>query len=142
MSNPLVAFVDSDVVISSLISPSGAAYFLLHQSNLKLFISDISYKEMCVVIDRLKLDQSAFDKLIKKDLKLVKLTISLPQIKKKYFEFVSDPNDAHIVAGAEATKGKFLISYNLKHFKIDKIKSDLGIILTTPARFLQYLRST
>ena len=52
-----------------------------------------------------------------------------------------DPNDAHIIAGAVKAKAQFLLTYNLKDYKIDKIKKDFGIIVTTPAKFLQYLRS-
>ncbi len=36
MKQPLTVFVDSDVVVSSLISPSGAAFLLVNNSNLIL----------------------------------------------------------------------------------------------------------
>lgn len=40
-------FLDSDVIISSLISQKGAAYFLIQEKiNLKLIISNISQKEL------------------------------------------------------------------------------------------------
>ena len=43
---PLKVFVDSDVIISSLISSTGAACILLNQKDLDLFISNVSLKEL------------------------------------------------------------------------------------------------
>lgn len=51
-------FVDSDVIISSLISDKGAAYFIIHETDLQLFISDKSREELEKVCDRLGLDKN------------------------------------------------------------------------------------
>lgn len=134
-------FADSDVIISSLISSSGAAYFLFAQKQLQPVISNISHQELIVVIHRLNLDQKKFDQLVKYRLTTVNLEISNAQIKKKYHAYVTDINDAHILAGAVKAKVRYLISYNLKHYRIEKIKEDFGIIVTTPALTLQYFRS-
>ncbi len=123
-------FVDSDVIISSLISNSGAASELInnHPEVIKI-ISDFSQKELEIVKSRLK---------------IVKATPPLDLIKiigvKNYSIYSTDPNDAHIVTGADQAQVKFLITYNLKHYKIDKIKRELNIIVMTPGMFLQYLR--
>lgn len=45
MNRPITVFTDSDVVISSLISTSGAANLLLNNSQVKNIISDVSVKE-------------------------------------------------------------------------------------------------
>lgn len=82
------------------------------------FISDLSKIEIEEVVKRLTLNLKDLKNLVHQSLKL---------------------DDAHIIAGTK--KAKFLITYNLRHFKIDKIKADLGIIILTPADFLQYLRS-
>lgn len=134
-------FVDSDVIISSLISSTGAAHFLLNQAdNLSLFISTLSQKELEIVTERLQLDRETLHRLLNKRFSKVEL-VNAEDIRKKYIKYVLDTNDAHIVAGAEKAGTRFLITYNTKHFKIDKIKKDLGIIVVTPATFLQYLRS-
>ena len=73
--------------------------------------------------------------------KLLDYIKSFTSLKKIYGGYVSDIKDIHIVAGAVISKADFLISYNLKHYHQDKIKQDFKIILLTPARFLQYLRS-
>lgn len=134
-------FVDSDVVISSLISSAGASYFLLNQtSNLKFYISNISEKELTEVADRLKIDQIRLKNLLQNRFKKIRLE-QLEEIQVKYSKYAIDPNDIHIIAGAKVAGVSYLISYNTKDFKIDKIKADFNIAVMTPASFLQYLRS-
>ncbi|MBU1326939.1 PIN domain-containing protein [Patescibacteria group bacterium] len=138
----LKIFVDTDVVISSLISPSGAAFLLLNQTDgLELFISNISAREIKDVAKRLRLDTEKAKQLIEKRCSVVQLPEAIGKIKTSFEDYVLDRNDAHIVAGAERARAQFLISYNTRHFKADTLKGDLHIILTTPANFLQYLRS-
>lgn len=55
-------FVDSDVVISSVISDKGAASLLFEEKNLKLFVSNFSSSEMKVVVKRLNLKEERFEK--------------------------------------------------------------------------------
>lgn len=138
----LKIFVDSDVVISSLISQAGAAFLLLNQTdNLDLFISTESLRELQKVVVRLSLDQKKLKNLIDKKLSVVQLSEKREELKKQFAEYVLDENDAHIVAGAKVANARFLISYNTRHFKTDRLKRDFNIILTTPANLLQYLRS-
>ncbi|MGB9706794.1 MAG: PIN domain-containing protein [Microgenomates group bacterium] len=139
----LSVFIDSDVVISSLISSSGAAYLLLEkkQKNLKFFISNISQKELKIVAWRLKIKPDKLEKLVKNRFKIIKLKKPNKDLKEKYADYVLDPNDAHIIAGAVESKAKFLLTYNWRHFKREKIKNDFNLIIFTPAIFLQYLRS-
>lgn len=134
-------FVDSDVVISSLISKKGAAYFLIHTAKLNLFVSDLSIMEMGIVSERLGLSEDKRSSLIRDKFKQVELKESVEKIKKQFGGYVLDINDAHIVKGAQKAQVEFLISYNTKDFKADKIKKDFNIIVITPANFLQYLRS-
>lgn len=129
-------FVDSDVIISSIISQKGAAYFLLENLEASYYVSDVSVKELKKVVKRLGLDIEKLDKQIKK------LRISkLKPYKKDMQEYVLDTDDTHIIAGALSSKAKFLITYNIRHFKLEKIKRDFKINVLTPAQFLQYLRS-
>lgn len=138
----LKVFVDTDVVISSLISPLGAAYLLLNQAdNLDLFVSNVSVKEIEKVVIRLSLDRKAAKNLLDKRFSIVRLGETIEEVKTTFAEYVLDENDAHILAGAKAAHAHFLISYNVRHFKADAIKEDFKIILSTPANFLQYLRS-
>lgn len=134
-------FVDSDVVISSLISEKGAAHFLLNEQSSKFIISNVSKLELERVVERLGIEQKKLQNLIVKRLKLIELTSGLDRIKSDFKSYISDVDDAHIVAGATKAKAKFLLTYNLKHFKRQEINEDLGIVVLTPSQFLQYLRS-
>lgn len=134
-------FVDSDVIISSLLSSKGAAHFLLNQTDLELYISDISYRELEKVGGRLGIEKSKLQTLIKNKFKKIQLKTDLAGVKDKFKKYILDQNDAHIVAGVYQAKARFLISYNIKDFKAEIIKQDFNIITTTPARLLQYLRS-
>jgi len=138
----LKVFVDSDVVISSLISSTGAAFLLLNQTtDLELFISNTSKDELEKVVDRLDLSSVLLKQLTQTRFTIINLEKTLEEIKKDFEDYVLDIDDAHIVAGAKKAEVNFLISYNTKHFKVDKIKDDFNIILTTPSNLLQYLRS-
>lgn len=135
------AFVDSDVVVSSLLSQSGAAYALLHTSQITPIISSLSQKELEIVIERLEIPKNQLETLLKQNIKVINAKQTPDELKIKYEKFVTVKYDAHIVAGAKSADVTFLITYNLKHYKIDKIKSELNIIVMKPAVFLQYLRS-
>lgn len=132
-------FVDTDVVISSLLSENGAAHFLLFfdQAVTNFWISDYSQEEILEVGRRLKIS------LLKTKFLLARLskTKVFSQMFENFIDYVNDGEDAHIVSGAKSAKAKFLITYNSKHYKIDKIKQDFGITVLTPATFLQWLRS-
>ena len=132
-------FVDSDVVISSLFSKTGAAYLLLHCSKITPIFSNISVKELKIVAKRLDIKENKLENLLHNKFQIIKLK---QPIKIKDFRgYVKDVNDIHIIVGAIMAKVSFLITYNMKHFEVEKIKRDYKIILMTPGNFLQYLRS-
>ncbi len=139
---PLKVFVDSDVIISSLLSSTGAAFLLLNQTDeLQLFVSNFSLDELKIVVKRLDLGEEKLNILTQRRFSTVHLKDSIATLKKEFAGYVLDVDDAHIVAGANEASAQFLISYNTKHFKADKLKEKFNIILTTPAILLQYLRS-
>ena len=134
-------FVDSDVVISSLLSTKGAAYLLLNKQSYKSIISNVSKVELKRVADRLGIDKGRLQNLIQNKLKVIKLGADLEKIKSDFQNYSNDPDDTHIVAGAKKAKARFLLTYNLKHYRRQKIKDDFDIVVLTPAQYLQYLRS-
>lgn len=134
-------FVDSDVIISSLLSQTGAAHLLVNGKGLELLVSDVSYKELRIVADRLNIEKRKLNTLIKSRFKIIELKEKVSQLKKQFLNYVSDPNDAHIMAGAVKAKANFLVTYNMKHFHFERLKQDFNIITLTPAQPVQYLRS-
>ena len=135
-------FIDSDVIISSLISNLGAAYALLHhKQGLELYISNLSVIELEKVARRLHLDIEDLHKLINNYLAPINIYQSLDVVKQRYARYVHDIDDAHIVAGAKEAKATFIVSYNIRDFKAERLNQDFQIVLLTPGLFLQYLRS-
>ena len=104
-------FIDSDVVISSLLPSSGAALLLLNQSTIKPVISSISFKELRIVINRISIEPEKLEVLIKNRFEVFPINKKLEKIKEEYIQFVGDVSDAHIVAGAHEAKIKYIISY-------------------------------
>lgn len=136
MKSLFKVFIDSDVIISSLISQKGAAHLLINEVDIQKSISNTSQKELEIVVDRLNLDKNRLDNLLDEKFKVVAIK------PKKTNKYVFDINDSHIVEGAMASKSRYLLTYNTKHYKADKIKKDLEIIIMRPAEFLQFLRSS
>lgn len=133
-------FVDSDVIISSLISKTGAAYLLMHDTRLIRYVSDVSFLELERVAEVLHIPKRDLQKLVETQCKVVKIRERKSELK-RMTEYTRDTNDAHIIFGAKQAKAKFLVTYNLKHYLIEKIRENLGIIVLPPAFLLQYLRS-
>src|SRR5690606_40220567 len=129
-------FIDSDVVISSLLSTNGASYQLLQKDHCDRYISSFSYKELMLVIQRLSIPLEKLDAVIKQSLHMVDISSDIQIVRKEYNEYVVDIHDAHIVAGAHISKARFLITYNTKHFRVDKIKQKCNCIVLTPGQFL------
>lgn len=136
-------FVDSDVIIAALLSQEGASHLFLFgiKKPIQPYISTVSLKELKIVTKRIKIEQKLLDKLVKKIFTIVKIKETFSKIIDKYSSYVHDRYDAHIVAGAVESKSRFLITYNIKDYKIENIKRAFGIIIFKPAQYLQYLRS-
>lgn len=140
MTFPRTVFLDSDVVISSLLSRRGAAHLLIRQTDVQKWISNLSRKEIIIVAERLGIADEAAKQILALP-RVVKLTDNADEIRKKFENYVDDPNDAHVVAGAVAAGVGYVVTYNLKHFRVENIRSDFELVVMTPGTFLQYLRS-
>jgi len=134
-------FVDSDVVISSLLSASGAASLLMSHPHCTPVISSVSASEIEDVAVRLDLNRQKVVSLLQTRCERVLLRETTASLQKTYGLYVTDPGDVHIVAGAVAADVRFLLSYNQKDFRAGKIKEAFDILLLTPGQYLQYLRS-
>ena len=130
-------FFDSDVVISALLSKSGAAAILTKLDSIERIISSLSRLEIEGVSKRLDIPDRQVQSLIKTSFFETRLAQAAPG---KFVHFAIDKNDAHIVAGAASSSVSFLVSYNTKDFRCDLIRSELGIVILKPGQLLQYLR--
>ena len=134
-------FIDSDVIISSLLSPTGASHIIVDSSDLRSCISNFSLEELNRVVGKLGVDKNKLGRLLKSGLKTIKIKLEKEEILDKFSIYTNNVEDAHIVAGAKVSKSKFLVTFNTKDYTIEKIGKDLGIKVITPGGLLQYLRS-
>jgi predicted nucleic acid-binding protein len=134
-------FLDSDVIISSFISSSGASYYLLNNNlnALQLYISNFSITEIEVVTKRLNIQNKL--KNLESRINIINLDTGIDNVRNLFKEYVYDVDDTHIVMSAKESKSKFLLTYNMKDYNIDLIKKDFNIIVLKPGMFIQYLRS-
>ena len=134
-------FLDSDVVISSFISSSGASYYLLNNNlnALQFYISNFSITEIEVVTKGLNIQNKL--KNLESRINIINLDTGIDNVRNLFKEYVYDVDDTHIVMGAKESKSKFLLTYNMKDYNIDLIKKDFNIIVLKPGMFIQYLRS-
>src|SRR3989344_1047969 len=140
MPNNISVYLDSDVVISSILSRTGAANMLVNESSLIKVVSNYSLTELKIVAERLHIPQARLDS-VTESFTVTPLGSDSEQLEKDFRKFVTDPGDAHVIAGAKKSGVRFLLTYNHKHFVVNSIKNDLGVIVLTPARFTQYWRS-
>ncbi|OGK11257.1 putative toxin-antitoxin system toxin component, PIN family [Candidatus Roizmanbacteria bacterium RIFCSPLOWO2_01_FULL_37_12] len=136
---------DSDVIISALISKNGAGFYLLNQTRTKdckyiINTSDQQKQELSEVNSDLKTTYKLNLDFYEKVNSIFKLN-KFNKINKKFLEYVKDLEDAHLVQTSYMSKSMFLVTYNLKHYFIDKIAKDLSIKVVKPSHFITYLRS-
>ena len=132
------AYLDSDVIVSSCLSTTGAANLLINQKTLVKFYTNVQKQELEIVFERLSITPSKLSQTLEK---CTLVTLKSPNLD-SFSKYTTDPNDRHIIAGAVVSGSKFLISYNLKHFHLESLKRDFNLNTLTPAQFLQFLRST
>lgn len=133
-------FLDTDVVISALLSQKGASFILLYKTRLKRIISKTIVEEVNEVSGRENIDKRSVRTILQKT-KIIPLSLRKEKLLKTYSKYVFDEEDSHVVAGAHISKSDFLLTYNIRHYHVVKIKNDFGIKVIRPGEFLQYLRS-
>ena len=133
-------FLDTDVIVSVLLSETGASHELMKSGRISRVISEAIREEAEIVTNRLGIDRQKTEKLLEK-IEIVSLGLSKKDVLEGYAKFVLDVNDSHVVAGAFLSKSRFLLTHNLKHYRVDKIGAGLGVLVLKPGNFLQYLRS-
>lgn len=133
-------FLDTNVIIASLLSDSGASCKIIKNSSISKIISKTITAEIIQNSKRLNINSQDIN-LITEKITTVSLKLNKNTLFKKYGKYVSDIEDSHVAAGAHKSKTRFLLTHNIKDFVVEKIFSDFGIIVLKPGNFLQYLRS-
>ncbi len=132
-------FLDSDVIVSAILSSKGASFEILQNTHIKKVISEVIRAEVTEVMERLKI--SSGESMLQ-GITIMKHTVKKTRIAQMYIPYVLDEEDSHVVAGAHRSTARFLLTHNVKHYHVEKIKQDFNVITMKPGVFLQYLRRT
>lgn len=132
-------FLDSDVLISAFLSKTGASFAILNDPKIPKIISRSIEIEVLEVGKRLNLQIKNLN--VFENLEIITIKLEKTRLSERYFQYVQDQEDSHVIAAAFRAKVKFLLTHNVKHFYSTKIKNDLDINVIIPGQFLQYLRS-
>lgn len=133
-------FVDTNLLVSALISQKGASYEIVQNSNIVKIISPTVSKELTEVSKKFRFRNKDVETILK-HLSLKKVSLKKEKLEEIYSGYVMDTKDTHVLSSAKESKTKFLLTHNIKHFRVEKINNDFGIIVIKPGNFLQYLRS-
>lgn len=133
-------FLDTDVLISSILSTQGAAHYVIYKLNVKKHITQYSLVEIEEVSKRLAISPKKLLDTIENDFKTKTLNETYQKCEELYSNYVADVNDSHIVAGAVVSDVQYLLTYNKKHFRSSELLRDFNIIIMTPGEFMQFMR--
>lgn len=132
-------FLDTDVIISSLLSEKGASFAVIRNPKIEKVISQAVKKEVDEVTIRLNINVDK--KEVLENVNIISLNLKKGKLSQIYSPYIFDLEDSHVIAGTHQSKSKFLLTHNTKHYHTEKIRNDLGIIVMKPGMFLQYLRT-
>lgn len=130
-------FYDADALFSAFYSKTGAASEILKYKSVEFHTSRKCIREAEEALN-IKY-QKCFDKKFLDNF-VVQENLGHEEDKSKK-KYVLDEFDIHVIGSAVTIKTQFLITYNLKHYKIQKIEDELKIIITDPGNFLFYIRN-
>lgn len=118
----LKVFIDSSVLIAALLSNSGGSAVILRQGRDKKITMIISDNVVGEVVE-----------------KLAKIKKSKEELR-EYLDLVSDPKDAHILAGAKLSHCDILVTLDKKHLLNLEIKNKFKPLkIVSPKEFLEGL---
>jgi len=132
-------FLDSDVLVSALLSKTGASFEIVKNAKIVKVISKTIEEEIHTVASRLDIAFPIQDLL--QETETITLNLEKARLSQKYIPYVLDIEDSHVVAGAQKAGVTFLLTHNIKHYHLAKIKNDLDINVMKPGTFLQYFRT-
>lgn len=134
-------FFDASVIIAALLSPKGGSALLLQfiKSGEIIGITSQTVLEEMLTEEKFvkfKKTKKEIEKFIAKSGILIREYITLEQIAQYKDEI--DPEDAHLIAGANSTKCEFLVSLDKKHLlKNDIQKKFLPLRIVSPKELLE-----
>lgn len=139
----LTVFLDTSVLLSGLASPNGGSGIILGagaQSLFKLVVTDLIIEEGFRRTKRLKIKELLLKQLVVNGVINV---IKTPddEFINRFAYLTSDPDDAHVLAGAIMAKADAMVSLDKKHILTPRIKIALKPMkILSPKQFWEWVR--
>ena len=141
----LTVFLDASVILSGLASSSGGSGLLLtaaKKKKLKLITTPLILNEVHRHLGKLKLTSKQLITCL--DQKLITLKNNPPPaLIQRCAKLTTDPDDAHVLAGAINCHCRFLLTLDKKHLANQKVNQSLKPLrIFTPKQFWKYLKNS
>lgn len=140
----LTVFLDTSALLSGLASPNGGSGIILEagaESLFKLVVTDLIIEEGFRQAKRLKIKELLLKQLVVDGVINV---IEAPddEFINRYAYLTSDPDDAHVLAGAIMARANVIVSLDKKHILTPRIKIALKPMkILSPKQFWGWVRN-
>ena len=135
-------FIDSSVLIAAILSNCGGSAIILRQGRDKKIITIISESVFEEILSKaLKINKSSLEitDFISKHSIFIRKNDSTDKVS-EFSNFVSDPKDIHVIAGAKLSNCDYLVTLDKKHLLNPQVKKAVKPLKTvSPKRFLREL---
>lgn len=138
-------FFDASVIIAALLSPSGGSSQLLKYIKLGKIVGITTQTVIEEILEedkfqRIKKSQKVIEQFIAGSRLMVRKPITTDEIEP--YRGLVDVEDAHLIAGANLTRCRFLVTLDKKHLlRPDIQKKFLPLKIVSPGQLLQELVS-
>lgn len=134
-------FFDSSVIVSALISSSGASARLTQLSSEKVLIGITSVGCLEEILGKSPKLGKSIEQISNFVEKCFVMREKVTQDEAtRYLSIVSDPKDTHVLAGAVLTKCQYLVTLDKKHLLTSATKDKLRPLkIVSPKEFLELI---
>ncbi len=141
----LKIFLDASVVLAGLASSTGGSRKILaaaRDNKIKLLTTPFIIQEVVNHLQKLDIEPSQLETLLSR--KTIHLMANPHEkIIEKFSKTSSDPNDAHVLAGASLSGAIALISLDKKHLLTPKVRKTLKpMLVKSPKEFWRWVRKS
>ena len=138
-------FFDASVIIAALLSPTGGSALILKFIKISFIIGITSQTVIEEVLEekhflKIKRSKGEIENFITQSRLIIRKTIAVDEITP--YQNLIDPEDAHLIAGANLTKCEYLVTLDKKHLLRSDIQENfLPLRIVSPKELLEEIVS-
>lgn len=137
-NNKAIIFLDANIIFSASYTDKGTSFYLVTLSDKYIQVTTSS---QCLEEAQYHFFKRYNNNISKELLLNVKIDQTFDnELEKEFLKFVNDDNDAHVLVSAYYAKAKYLVTGNLKDFKVNEIYEHFRISVLSPADMIMIVR--